>query len=268
MARRVTRAASQGASSSNVLRQTLNLSISASTVRRTLNGSGNFKYKKMQHAPLLTIRHKQARTQWAHNHVTWSDADWAKVIFSDEKKFNLDGPDGFKHYWYDLRTDPKLFSTRQNGGGSVMIWGGFSARWKTQLVILNGLQDSSKYLKTLQNTLLPFTAVNHGDDYIFQQDNAPIHTSRVTKEWFTSQNMSVFDWPSKSPNLNPIENLSGVFARKVYGGGKQYSDKVELQQCVLDEWQKIELGLLKSLVASMQNRCVEFLEKSGAKTKY
>lgn len=47
-----------------------------------------------------------------------------------------------------------------------------------------------------------------------------------------------------------------------YDKGKPYSEKAVLQQCLLNKWQKIELYLLKLLVGSMQNRCVEVLEKS------
>ncbi|KAG2884322.1 hypothetical protein PC116_g16421 [Phytophthora cactorum] len=43
--------------------------------------------------------------------------DWDRVIFSDEKKLNLDGPDGMKYYWHDLWTEKETFFSRQNGGG-------------------------------------------------------------------------------------------------------------------------------------------------------
>ncbi|KIH43245.1 hypothetical protein ANCDUO_26754 [Ancylostoma duodenale] len=51
--------------------------------------------------------------------------DWTKVVFLDEKKFNLDGPDGYKYYWRDPRKDTVVFSRRNFGGGNVMVWGAF-----------------------------------------------------------------------------------------------------------------------------------------------
>ena len=42
---------------------------------------------------------------------------------------------------------------------------------------------------------------------IFQQDNAAIHISKLTKDWFKIKNIEVFGWPTKSPDLNLRENL-------------------------------------------------------------
>ncbi|VDO61194.1 unnamed protein product [Heligmosomoides polygyrus] len=44
------------------------------------------------------------------------------VIFSDKKKFNLDGTDGSHCYWRNLRQDPFVFNRRNFAGGSQMVW--------------------------------------------------------------------------------------------------------------------------------------------------
>jgi hypothetical protein len=41
----------------------------------------------------------------------------------------------------------------------------------------------------------------------FMQDNAPIHVSNESKQWFADNGIKLLDWPPYSPDLNPIENL-------------------------------------------------------------
>ena len=60
------------------------------------------------------------------------------MVFSDEKKVNLDGPDGSQCYWHDLRKERQLFSKRLYGGGSVMVWETFSASGKADLGVMEG----------------------------------------------------------------------------------------------------------------------------------
>ena len=71
------------------------------------------------------------------------------MIGSDEKKFNLDGPDGYSYYWADSRKEPLYFRKRQEGGGSVMIWGAIGYYGRTNLVFLEGNINSEKYVQVL-----------------------------------------------------------------------------------------------------------------------
>uniref|UniRef100_A0A1I7XD85 DDE_3 domain-containing protein n=1 Tax=Heterorhabditis bacteriophora TaxID=37862 RepID=A0A1I7XD85_HETBA len=43
--------------------------------------------------------------------------------------------------------------------------------------------------------------------FTFQQDNATIHASRSTKTWLEDNDVATMDRPSRSPDLNPMENL-------------------------------------------------------------
>ena len=137
------------------------------------------------------------------------------------------------------------------------------------LAILDGKQDSNKYVTTLENHLVPFVdELVGGVGLIFQQDNASIHTSRLTKAWFAEQKFDVLDWPAKSPDLNPVENLWGILARAVYKNGRQFWSRTELIACIRKCWEEIGADYLAKLTNSMHKRCVEVLKNHGSKIDY
>ena len=61
-----------------------------------------------------------------------------------------------------------------------MIWEAFSANGEAELVVMEECQNAQKYVKVLETILLPLVEVHHGPDFIFQLDNASIHTAKVT----------------------------------------------------------------------------------------
>ena len=104
-----------------------------------------------------------------------------KLYGLTKKKWNLDGPGGFKFYWHDSRMKEITFSKRQSGGGFLMVWDAFSVFGKSKLAILGGNQKSGNHIRTLNEYILPFVREYHTDRYIFQQDLAPIHASTETR---------------------------------------------------------------------------------------
>lgn len=59
--------------------------------------------------PKLTQVNRDARTDFAKRFHNFNQ--WDSVIFSYEKKWNLDGPDGLAYHWYNLSKDGRWFST-------------------------------------------------------------------------------------------------------------------------------------------------------------
>jgi transposase len=265
--RNLIREASKGKLSSKGLISAQNLPIGKSRVCKILNESGRLKYTKRKRTPALTREHKERRLEFAYFHFNREDT-WTRTIFTDEKKFNLDGPDGCQYYWHDLRKEKESFFSRQQGGASVMVWAGFSMLGKTHIAVLEGSQDAVAYCTTLRNYLLPFARRTHPRGFVFQQDNARIHTARVTTEFLDGHMVNRLAWPALSPDLNPIENLWGILVRAVYEGGRQYESKEALIEAIEREWAKIPQNVLQNLVNSMNERCKQVIVAKGAKTKY
>lgn len=265
--RRVVKMASNQITSATRIKTTANLTASTRTITRFLGSTDILKYAKLNKAPRITKNHEKERAKWAEQMVDFGDK-WNTVIFSDEKRWNLDGPDGLRGYWHDIRKEKRSFFSRQNGGGSVMVWAGIWASGKTEIAFLDGRQDSYCYIWTLSEFLLPAAHLSFGTDYIFQQDNAAIHTSAATRSFFQEQNVTVMDWPARSPDLNPIENVWGWLVRRVYAEGRQYNNVDELKSAIRREWKELDTEYLKKLILSMKRRCLQVCKRNGRKIDY
>src|SRR5438093_8238261 len=83
----------------------------------------------------------------------------------------------------------------------VMFWDAISATRKSPLVVVSGTLNAQGYQSLLADQFLPLFHRQHIGRLRFQQDNAPPHTAKTTKRFFSDNNINVLPWPASSPDL-------------------------------------------------------------------
>lgn len=142
--------------------------------------------------------------------------------------------------------------------------GGIWSSGKTELIEVKKKSKSKDYQEILEYTLLPCYEI----DDIFQQDGASIHRSKDTKEWLNRKGIKTENWPSKSPDMSPIENLWAWIAKRVYGNKPRYETIEELKKAIWKAWDDIPYDLLKKLINSMKDRLLDVVAVGGNSIKY
>lgn len=242
--------------------------ISSRTVRRRLVTAGLLSRRPAK-KPLLSKKNVKARLAFALEHINWTVEQWKRVVFSDESKFNLFNSDGIQHVRRPAgkRLDPKYtVPTVKHGGGSVMVWGCFSAYGMGPLHRIEGIMDKYIYKDILKNIMEPYADEYLPIKYIFQHDNDPKHASKIVKQWFKEAKINVMLWPSQSPDLNPIENLWEILDKQIRS--ENFSNKEKLFQVLQRAWSSIDYKIIMNLIESMPRRCREVVNSKGYYTKY
>ena len=228
---------------------------SRTTIAAALHQSGLYG-RVARRKPHLSKRHMAARLEFAKRHLKDSQTMRNKILWSDETKIELFGLNAKRYVWSRLGTAHHMANTIptvKHGGGSIMLWGCFSAAGTGRLVRIKGKLNAAMYRDILEENLLQSTLeLRLGRWFIFQQDNDPKHTAKISKNWLQDNSVNVLEWPSQSQDLNPIEHLWRDLKMAVHR--RSPSNLMELERFYKEEWAKLAKDRCAKLVASKDLR--------------
>jgi hypothetical protein len=137
-----------------------------------------------------------------------------------------------------------------------------SASGTGAIVIIEGRLNGQGYLDLIREQVPAEGRRLCGDNFVFQQDNAPVHTCRIVKEHFTSANIPLLFWPPQSPDLSPIENAWAELKRAIERRRPQ--NTTALRAVLEEKWHSISPEFCASAVESLPRRCgLVWAQKGG-----
>jgi len=214
---------------------------------------------------ILTIRHRQARLQWARRHRHWRRREWDTVLFTDESRFNLSFADGRQRV-YRRRGERFAPVCVRFGGGGVMVWGGIMGEQNTRVVVIRGNMNDRRYIdEVLDAEATPFMQMNA--PLIFQQDNARQHVESITRDRLAAVDINVMQWPAMFPDMNPIEHIWDKLGRRV----RRQLDLQNiylLADALIMEWNNMPQRLIQRYVNSMRRHVDTLIRARGGHNRY
>ena len=232
--------------------------------------------------PFLNTLMKQKRLDWEQRFQDWAEVDWADVIPSDEAAFNCGQLSGTiwvtrkpsEEYNQDCLV-PKFKKLT-----TVMAWGAICGSQKSELIIWEaedwGKISSETHIQhIIHPVLFPWwqhlcLQANQSGYIYFQQDGAPAHLSRMTKNELQNLGIGpyIFPWPPSSPDMSPIEEVWKRMKRKITRRNPHPTTVPELRQVIVEEWNNLTPEVIQGYTSSFPERVGDLILAEGSHTKW
>jgi len=161
------------------------------------------------------------------------------------------------------RGETKVVRTVKHSA-KVNLWGCFSESGFGKLVLIRGILKSDQMVQIYQSGLLPSANKLFGTnsrDWVLLEDNDPKHRSKLAKTWKLQNGVKVMDWPSQSPDCNPIENVWALLKAKLCR--KKINSVGHLLDTIKLEWKQLSAEYARKLAQSCPKRCQAVIQNGG-----
>ena len=141
---------------------------------------------------------------------------------------------------------------------------------KSSLHVMRETMNGQRYADVLRQYVPEISNAlgNPGTDWFFMEDNATPHTCQVANAAKQELGLRRINWPSKSPDLNPIEHVWSWMKRNLRRQLKPEDTLQLLEEKVSRVWDEVPVQIINQLVSSMTARVAATIQNKGGSTHY
>ena len=209
--------------------------------------------------------------EWAVDQFAHDESLPSKILFSDEANFYTNGEVNRQNFRYWSDQNPQAFlDCKMQGASKVMVWCGILDTRIIGPIFIEGNLTSEKYLKMLQEDVVPALMMPDADyPRYFQQDGAPPHYGKIVRNWLDVQfankwigHRGPVEWPPRSPDLSSLDfYLWGHVKSLVYN--EKVRDEAHLIERIIHACRQVEPEVLRKVAADWKKRIYLCLESNG-----
>ena len=227
--------------------------IKAHTVRRALRAAGWRAKRVRRRAPALSSDQLATRVRLAKEYIRRPMPD----LFFDTSYFNNDEA-AERIEWCPADEQPSRHVTQ--GGDTAHVWA-FIGRGKLRYGVFPKKVGRGVGRHVLiDHVLEPNKAWLRGKTIVF--DGAGSHRHADTLKWFRKNHVTVYDWPARSPDLNPVEWLWAVLKPKV--SHDQPFSHEQIRDSFLEHAAQVPQSSINKQVSAFKPRLRTCVQNNGA----
>ena len=171
-------------------------------------------------------------------------------------------------------------ATHKSGFKKIKIWGSMQYGSLSNLILLSdnekGQFTGGEYVKQIMDGEL-FKRWAEGmeelGDILIMEDGAGYHCGAATlrRDQYLKDGWQGWGpriWSASSSDLNPLENLWHLLHTNIKKREPKSMKKDELIKAVQEEWAKMDMNMVNSLINSMPARMQAVIDANGGTTHY